>query len=91
MRLTIEISDRMFEHLKNDRIKNGSIAAHVILDAVKNGTSLSEGHEKMSSETLIEQLDSIVPKNPKSDWSKYQRGVVDATIEALKSASQEAK
>ena len=37
----------------------------------------------MTREKLMEQLDSIVPKKPKSAWSKYQRTIVDTAIKAL--------
>ena len=35
-------------------------------------------------QTLIDRLDIVVPKNPKSDWSKRQRQIVDEAISALK-------
>lgn len=37
----------------------------------------------MTREELIKELDGIVPKNPKSDWSIYQRKIVDLAIKAL--------
>ncbi len=37
----------------------------------------------MKIENLLQELDGIVPKNPKSDWSKYQRHIVDIAIKAL--------
>lgn len=42
----------------------------------------------MTKEELIKQLDDIVPKKPKSEWSKYQRQIVD---EAIKTLEQEPK
>ena len=41
----------------------------------------------MTTKKLIEQLDSIVPKKPKSDWTKYQRHIVDESIKALEQES----
>ena len=38
---------------------------------------------KMTREELMQNLNSIVPKNPKSDWSIYQRKIVDEAIKAL--------
>ena len=37
----------------------------------------------MNNEELIKSLDMCVPKNPKSDWGKWQRRVVDKAITAL--------
>ena len=37
----------------------------------------------MTTKKLIEQLDDIVPKKPKSDWSTYQRQVVNEAIRTL--------
>ena len=37
----------------------------------------------MTREELMQNLNSIVPKNPKSDWSIYQRKIVDEAIQAL--------
>ena len=37
----------------------------------------------MTKEELLQELDGIVPKNPKSDWSIYQRKIVDMAIKAL--------
>lgn len=38
----------------------------------------------MNREELIQQLDGIVTKKPKSDWSKYQRNIIDEVIKTLK-------
>jgi hypothetical protein len=38
---------------------------------------------EMTREELIQNLDGIVTKHPKSDWSIYQRNIVDKAIEAL--------
>lgn len=43
----------------------------------------------MTIEILIQQLDGIVAKNPKSDWAKYQRNIVNMAIKALKQKSCE--
>lgn len=37
----------------------------------------------MNNEELIKSLDMCVPKNPKSDWGKWQRRVVDKAITVL--------
>ncbi len=37
----------------------------------------------MTREELLQQLDGIVPKNPKSEWSKYQRKIVNEAIKAF--------
>ena len=37
----------------------------------------------MSKVEIIEQLNGIVPKNPKSEWAKYQRSIVDEAIKEL--------
>ena len=41
----------------------------------------------MTIEILIQQLDGIVAKNPKSDWAKYQRNIVNMAIKALEQES----
>ena len=41
----------------------------------------------MTREELIKELDGIVPKNPKSDWSIYQRKIVDEAIKTLEQES----
>lgn len=33
---------------------------------------------------LISRLDIVAPKNPKSDWSKRQRQIIDEAISVLK-------
>lgn len=43
----------------------------------------------MTKEELANQLDGIVAKNPKSDWSKYQRNIVDKAIKMLKESSED--
>lgn len=37
----------------------------------------------MTKKELIKQLDGIVAKNPKSEWAKYQRHIVNETIKTL--------
>ncbi len=37
----------------------------------------------MTKEELLHELDGIVPKNPKSDWSKYQRTIINIAIKVL--------
>ena len=45
----------------------------------------------MTREELLQQLDGIVAKKPKSDWAIYQRKIVDEAIKALQQEPRKGK
>lgn len=45
--------------------------------------SIESEVREMTRKELIQNLDGIVTKHPKSDWSIYQRNIVDKAIKAL--------
>lgn len=59
MEIVAKISDEMFKSLQSGQIQNGSIAAKVILNAVKNGLALPAGHDALLDRTeLYDKFDN---------------------------------
>ena len=54
MEVVVKISDEMFKRLQSDQIQNGSIAAKVILNAVKNGSVLPAGRGDLADRSKPE-------------------------------------
>ena len=90
MQIVIKIPDRIYYGIENDITVNGSIASQIVLDAVKSGIPLPEGHGELKDADVLR--DYFWDNRSKLYTHKDLRIVIDnapTIIEADKAESED--